>query len=44
MVKLYTQLIIEHRRSFDEIPKRHQEAVKKRLAEKGYTTEGEPIA
>nr|DAQ19172.1 MAG TPA: hypothetical protein [Caudoviricetes sp.] len=44
MVNLYCTLIINRRRSFDQIPDNFKSPVEERLKELGYDTSGEPIA
>lgn len=43
MVELYTRLIINKRRTFDQIPAKFQADVEARLIEYGYDTNGDPI-
>jgi hypothetical protein len=43
MVELYVKLIVNKRRTFDKVPAKFQEAVKERLLELGYDTDGNPI-
>lgn len=44
MVEIYAKLIINKRRTFDQIPEKFQADVEARLAEYGYDTNGDPIA
>lgn len=44
MVELYTRLIINKRRIFDQIPSKFQADVEVKLMEYGYDTNGDPIA
>lgn len=43
MVEIYVKLIINKRRTFDKVPAKFREAVKERLLELGYDTNGDPI-
>ena len=43
MIEIYCKLIINKRRSFDKVPDELKEAVKSRLTELGYDTNGNPI-
>lgn len=43
MVNLYCTLIINKRKTFDDVPASLQTAVKERLEELGYDTNGEKI-
>lgn len=43
MVKVYADLIILKRKTFDKVPARLQDAVRLELAERGYDTNGDPI-
>lgn len=43
MVDIYATLIIKHERTFDSVPARLQPAVRNRLYEWGYDTDGNPI-
>jgi hypothetical protein len=43
MVDLYATLIINKKRSFSSVPSRLQDAVRDRLYELGYDTDGNPI-
>lgn len=43
MVDLYAHLIIEKARPFEKVPAKYQEAVRQRLLELGYDTNGDPI-
>ncbi len=44
MVEIYTKLIINKRRTFDQVPVKFQADVEARLTELGYDTNGDPIA
>lgn len=44
MVNLYCTLIINKRRTFDQVPKKLQDEVKIALNELGYDTNGDKIA
>lgn len=44
MVNLYCTLIINKRRTFDQIPNNFKVAVEERLKELGYDKNGDPIA
>ena len=44
MVNLYCTLIINKRKKFSDVPETLKNAVKERLLELGYDTEGNPIA
>lgn len=44
MVNLYCTLIINKRKTFDSVPESLQPAVKERLEELGYDTNGDPIS
>lgn len=43
MVEIYCKLIIGKRRSFDRVPDDFKEAVKARLKELGYDTNGDAL-
>lgn len=43
MIELYCKLIINKRRSFEQVPDGLKEDVKNRLAELGYDQNGEPL-
>lgn len=43
MVEIYVTLIISKRRTFDSVPNTFKEAVKARLKEQGYDTNGDRI-
>ena len=43
MVNLYATLIINKRRTFDEVPEKFKVDVEARLKELGYDTNGDPI-
>lgn len=43
MVNLYCTLIINKRRTFDQIPNNFKAAVEERLKELGYDKNGDPI-
>lgn len=43
MVEMYCKLIIEKRRTFDRVPDNFKMAVKSRLKELGYDTNGCPV-
>ena len=43
MVDVYATLIINKKRTYDSVPDRIKEAVKNRLKELGYDTDGNPI-
>ncbi len=44
MVNLYCTLIINKRRSFNEVPDNFKDAVKARLKEQGYDENGDALA
>lgn len=44
MVEIYVKLIINKRRTFDQIPAKFQADVEAKLIEYGYDTNGDPIA
>lgn len=44
MVELYCQLILNKRRTFDQIPDAFKDRVEERMEELGYDTTGDPIA
>lgn len=44
MVEIYTKLIINKRRTFDQVPDKFQADVKARLMKYGYDTNGDVIA
>lgn len=44
MVELYARLIINKRRTFDQIPSKFRADVEAKLMEYGYDTNGDPIA
>ena len=43
MVEIYTKLIMNKRRTFDQVPERFQADVEASLMEYGYDTNGDPI-
>lgn len=43
MVTLYCTLIINKRRTFDQVPDKFKNEVKEKLEELGYDTNGDPI-
>lgn len=44
MVNLYATLIINKRRTFDQVPEKFKADVEAKLLEYGYDTNGDPIA
>ncbi len=44
MVEIYAKLIVNKRRTFDQVPVKFQADVEARLLELGYDTDGNPIA
>ena len=44
MVSLYCTLIINKRRTFDQVPEKIQGEVETRLRELGYDVNGDPVA
>ena len=44
MINLYCTLIINKRKTFDEVPGNLKEAVRERLEELGFGTNGDPIS
>lgn len=43
MIEVYVKLIINKRRSFEQVPDNLKEDVKNRLVERGYDQNGEPL-
>lgn len=44
MVEIYVKLIINKRRTFDQIPDKFKAEVEARLGEYGYDVNGDPVA